>query len=122
MSVVRTGSLASEFHELCRNLAFPTIVAACLFGMVLQGRSAQTPPPTIYLIELYSTNQVLVHFDTAPNRKYVLQYTDKMGTNGFASSTWSNLYTNPVIPFEGHYIINDTRTNKSRFYRLWLLP
>ena len=76
----------------------------------------------IYLIELFSTNMVLLHFDTDANRTYTLQYTDKLGTNGFASSTWSNLYRAPLLPSPSHYIVPDYRTNKMRFYRLSVTP
>src|ERR1041385_1661221 len=92
-----------------------TIIAVIL---LLSIPCAHSSTPVIYLIELFSTNQVLVHFDTDATRTYTLQYTDKRGTNGFAGSTWSNLYNAPLLPFPNHYIVVDTRTNKMRFYRL----
>jgi hypothetical protein len=87
-----------------------------------QERPKDNTPPTIWLIELFATNQVLLHFDTDASRTYVLQYTDKPGTNGFASSTWSNLYTAPLLPFPYHYIVPDWATNRMRFYRLKVTP
>jgi hypothetical protein len=84
--------------------------------------SVRSTPPTIELIERYLTNQVLLHFDTDANRTYVLQYTDRAGTNGFATSTWSNLYTAPSTPFPNHYIVVAYRTNAMRFFRLKVTP
>ena len=84
--------------------------------------------PTIYLIELFLKNQVLVHFDTEARRSYVLEYTDSscFVTNGSASSmscaTWTTLYSAPALPFENHYIVVDYRTNSYRFYRLRVTP
>lgn len=81
------------------------------------------PPPQIEFIEPFLTKQVLVHFNTEPNRAYVLQYTSSFTiTNGVVSATWSNLYSVPSFPFEGHYIVPDWRTNTQRFYRLVATP
>lgn len=78
---------------------------------------SQTPvnstEPQISYIQLFGTDQVLVHFDTDPNRTYILQYTDSL-----ANTNWSNLYTAFAYPFFEHYVIPDTRTAPSRFYRL----
>jgi len=82
-------------------------------------------------IELFSTNLVLVHFDTEANRHYFLQYLDiancpdgGLGSclNPGVSGTWSNLFEAPKIPTVGHYIVPDTRTNRWRFYRLKVTP
>ena len=94
-------------------------MAAVLF---LSVQGVRSTPPAIEFIEFYSTNRVLLHFDTDANRTYTLQYTDKLGTNGFAHSTWSNLFTAPLLPSPNHYIIPDYRTNKMRFYRLKVTP
>jgi hypothetical protein len=79
--------------------------------------SSQAPvnstQPEISYIERFGSNQVLIHFDTDPNRTYILQYTSSL-----AGSNWSNLYTGYNYPFSEHYVIPDTRTNGSRFYRL----
>ena len=83
------------------------------------------------MIELFGTNQVLVHFDTDANRAYTLQYLDpkESGTNtlvaasnGLRPNHWSNLAAFPATPFPNHYIIVDTRTNSFRLYRLAVSP
>jgi len=93
-----------------------------LLAIFICAHSGRGTTPSIYLIERYLTDRVLVHFDTDGNRTYTLQYTDKIGTNGFATSTWSNLYTTPLLPFPDHYIIVDWGTNRMRFYRLKVTP
>jgi hypothetical protein len=78
--------------------------------------------PVISLIQAFSTNQVLIHFDTDANRTYTVQFTDSLTTNGGAQVVWSNLYTTPYLPFPDHYIVPDTRTTPQRFYRLQVTP
>ena len=96
-----------------------TVGCAVWLALLLPAIASQ---PVISKIELFSTNQVLIHFDTEANRTYTLQYTLALkGTNGAASS-WSNLYVAPNFPFSDHYVIVDTRTNKARFYRLQASP
>jgi hypothetical protein len=73
--------------------------------------------PEISYIQLFGTDQVLIHFDTDPNRTYLLQYTDSL-----PSTNWINLYTGFAYPFSEHYVIPDTRTKPSRFYRLKVTP
>lgn len=73
--------------------------------------------PKIDYIELFLTNQVLIHFDTEANRTYELQYTETL-VNGVPGGTWTNLFTAPSIPFPNHYIVVDTRLRPQRFYRL----
>ena len=107
------------FYLRTRHGKIKWLIFLAIFVCAHPGRGTT---PSIYLIERYATNQVLVHFDTDPNRTYVLQYTDKLGTNGFEGSTWSNLYTAPLLPFPNHYIIPDWGTNKMRFYRLKVTP
>jgi len=85
------------------------------------GTPAKADQPSIYLIELYRTNQVLVHFFTDPNLTYVLQYSNTLNASGKPSS-WTTLYTAPNLPFPSHYIIVDTRTDRFRFYRLKVSP
>jgi hypothetical protein len=92
---------------------------AAWFTLLLPAMAGE---PVISKIELFSTNQVLIHFDTEAGRAYTLQYTLALkGSNGAASS-WSNLFTAPNFPFSDHYVIVDTRTNKERFYRLQASP
>ena len=80
--------------------------------------------PVIFKIETFQTNGILVHFDTEPNRQYILQYFNGVpGTNrlGFKQE-WSNLYTGFAFPFPNHYIVPDTRTTPQRIYRLAVTP
>lgn len=88
--------------------------------------------PRIYLIERASTNLVTIHFETAANRTYTLQYlnTLKCPTNGSGAcssyyvptGSWSNLWMAPRLPFTNHYIVTDYITNRMRFYRLKVTP
>ena len=77
--------------------------------------------PKIDYIEVFLTNQVLIHFDTEANRTYELQYTETL-VNGVPGGTWTNLFTAPNIPFPNHYIVVDTRLRPQRFYRLRATP
>ena len=92
---------------------------------VIAGSSALVvaTPPKIDLIELYPRD-IAIHFETDPNRKYELQYTDFPAdlTNHTSKSTWTNLYVAESLPIPMHYVINDSRTNKNRFYRLKATP
>ena len=83
--------------------------------------TAFSSQPRIDLIELYQSNQVLIHFDTEANRTYQLQYTETL-TNGLPGGNWTNLFVAPNIPVGGHYVIVDTRLRPQRFYRLRVLP
>ena len=78
--------------------------------------------PRISYIQIPShlPNYVLIHFDTEPNRDYILQYTQDFPPS--PSSTWSNLYVVPESPQTGHYIYPDPRTQSRRFYRLCATP
>ncbi|MFO1512191.1 MAG: hypothetical protein U1F83_04635 [Verrucomicrobiota bacterium] len=87
------------------------------FALGLLAATAGAALPKIELIELFLTNQVLIHFDTEANRTYELQYTETL-TNGVPGGIWTNLFVAPNIPFANHYVIVDTRTRPQRFYRL----
>ena len=69
---------------------------------------------------------VNIHFNTLPNRTYVLQYRRSVSfTNAPGSPTtgWSNLTAVPALPFPNHYVISDVRTNQQqRYYRLRITP
>jgi len=95
-------------------------LAALVLALGFASAPAKADQPSIYLIELYRTNQVLVHFFTDPNFTYQLQYANAVGTNG--NFIWTTLYTAPNLPFPSHYIIVDTRTDRFRFYRLRVSP
>ena len=82
---------------------------------------ARSAPPEISFVQLYSSNMLIIHFDTAANRTYYLQYTDKLGTNG-GGGAWSNLYIVAKTVDPNHYAVPDWRTNKARFYRLMVTP
>src|SRR3954469_20211279 len=101
----------------------PIRVLVCtVLGLMLLGWTAWAAQPKIDFIEKYLSSQILVHYDVPANAKYRLEYTGNLGSNGLPSGPWTGLYTNPVIPFENHYIVPDWRTNKQRFYRLRIIP
>ncbi|HWX21719.1 MAG TPA: hypothetical protein VN578_17580 [Candidatus Binatia bacterium] len=95
-------------------------VAAVLLAATLFASLAGAAQPVISLIERYSSNQVLLHFDTEANRTYTLQYS----TNSPVASNalWFPLYVAPSAPFPDHYIVPDTATSRQRFYRLSVTP
>src|SRR5438876_11452644 len=123
MPVARPPSSASFHSIICRSsFARVTLAALIVPTLLLSVHFVRSTTPVIELIRPLSTNQVLLHFDTDANRTYILQYSDNIGTNGLASSTWSYLYTAPLLPTPNHYIVPDWRTNSVRFYRLKVTP
>jgi len=105
------------------------LTALFLLAMALHPIRAEEPK--IYLIELFSTNQVLLHFNTNAHRTYTVQYLDlvssdtkkaSLSNNNSNPARWSNLAVLPAIPFANHYIIVDTRTTPARIYRLLVEP
>src|SRR5450432_28288 len=103
---------------LCKAwVAFGLLSLMSVAALVLS-INAWAGQPSISLIEPYTNNRVLVHFDTEANRTYILQYTSSLS----ATSHWSNLYTGLAFPFPDHYICVDTRTAPQRFYRLSVTP
>ncbi len=98
----------------------PFLVVAFVLGLLAPVCSGRAE---LYLIEKFLTNQVLLHFDTEPNRTYVLQYTDSLTlTSTGVVARWSNLFTAPSFPFPNHYVIVDAGTAPQRFYRLTATP
>ena len=102
--------------------AFPFIAkAGVVIGLMVCLALAKSAPPKIDRI-LSVTNfgqpQVEIHFSIEANRMYVLEY----NTNHFATTNWSPLRTVPALPVTNHGIVDDPRTNKSRFYRLRATP
>jgi hypothetical protein len=88
--------------------------AVLIFGSLLTATT-----PKISYIERWSvngTNGVLLHFDTDANRTYLLESTDKLGTN----AAWTILFSNRW-PVTGHFIIPDLRPG-NHFYRLHVTP
>jgi hypothetical protein len=87
------------------------------------GTVARAAPPEIHRIERFLTNQILLHFDTEPNRTYVLQYTDSLTmTRTGMVARWSNLFSAPNLPFPNHYVVVDSALAPQRFYRLSVTP
>jgi hypothetical protein len=93
--------------------------------------------PKIDKIERFSTNQVTIHFYTDANRTYELQFMDTLtcptsptatgilicNSNGVPAGAWSNLFVAPSLPFNLlHYVVLDTPSNGTRFYRLRVTP
>jgi hypothetical protein len=113
-----------RFHHARRTflIVIPVSIYICALAL-LAGRVTLAGPPEIYLIERFLTNQILLHFDTEPNRTYVLQYTDSFTlTSTGVVAHWSNLFTAPSFPFPNHYVIVDSGTAPQRFYRLYATP
>ena len=96
-----------------------TFISTTVLCGLLLSHAAQ---PKISYIDLpkHLPQYVLIHFDTEPNRTYVLEYTESFPTN--PSATWSNLWGPPPSPQQEHYIYPDTRYAKQRFYRLRATP
>jgi hypothetical protein len=110
---VRSSFQPAKFlslHLFPRYLWLPSLIALALFSVYIRGIAAD---PRINYITTFGTNQVLIHFDTEANSTYILQYSTNV-----LSTNWSNIYTGYNYPFSSHYVVPDTRTNKSRFYRL----
>ena len=80
--------------------------------------AAQAGPPRIDYIELFRTNEVLVHFDTEPNLTYILQYKNSLAS----TNPWVSIFTAFAYPFPNHFIVVDERTTPQRFYRLSVEP
>ena len=101
----------------------PRVMLFACAGIVVALAAAFAAEPHVEKIEFFGDQKVLIHFNTEPNRAYVLQYTTSLiPTNGGATSTWSNLFSSPAEPFINHFIIVDWRTNAFRFYRLIVTP
>jgi hypothetical protein len=52
-------------------------IGICALVLLVSAR-ARAGSPEINLIERFLANQVLLHFDTEPNRSYVLQFGEKL--------------------------------------------
>jgi hypothetical protein len=90
--------------------------------LFLSALSLSAAPPKIDYLEMFLKTNVLIHFDTEPNRIYTLQYTETLPTYGSSPAGWTNLYVAPSIPFPNHYIVPDTAMRRQRFYRLMASP
>jgi|SRR5688572_8939332 len=79
-------------------------------------------------IELFQKKHVTIHFDTKANRTYELQALTRLkctgkgdescSKHGVPKGLWSTIFVAPNLPFANHYVITDSRTDASRFYRL----
>jgi hypothetical protein len=95
------------------------LAAICFFSTPLLAESLAP----FYLIEPIRNDGVLLHFDTAPFRRYQLQVTTNLFVSPPAKVTWVTLYTVPPVPFQNHYIVLDSRTNApSKCYRIVVSP
>ncbi len=121
---------ASSLFRVAKR-AVRVVLITGLILLALTPDSARTEEPKIYLIELFSTNQVLLHFNTDAHRTYTVQYLDlvfpetnraSLSNKKSSPAKWSNLAVLPAIPFPNHYIIVDTRTSHARIYRLSVEP
>src|SRR5438132_13708107 len=99
---------------------FLLVSAAVFIGTVLA--KAQTPEISYIELPTNAPKMVYIHFYTDPGHTYYLQHNNSLGcTNcgkNIMATNWSNMFTGFNYPFSEHYVITDTRTNKSRFYRL----
>src|SRR5882724_745331 len=107
-AIVRPGSVALTNAKArpFAGLFIGALAMATLVGTVLG------TDPQIDRIERYGTNQVTIHFDTAANRTYTLQYSSRV-----ASGAWSNLFIAVALPGPNHYVVPHSATNAAGFYR-----
>jgi len=103
---------------LPHKLILRSAVAIALVASVLIPVWVYSDQPRIEFIETYSTNQVRIHYGTPPNHSYVLQRINVLSSNGVVFTNWSDMHTGFAFPFTNHYIIPDSRSNRTRFYRL----
>jgi len=95
-----------------------------VWGVIALLALARAAVPRIDLIEIYQTNQVMIHFETEPNRTYVVQRSTAFGqaSNGTAA-VWTDIASVPAVPYNQHWIAVDTNpTLPVRFYRLKVTP
>jgi hypothetical protein len=115
--ILRAREAGNNAGFLLRTTAWLGVAWGSSLIALMAQFTAQPADPQITKIERFGTNQVLIHFDTEPNRTYVLQY-----ANSLSFTNWSNKYTGFAFPFSEHYIVPDYRTNNSRVYRLCVTP
>ena len=112
-AIVRPGfeAFRNAKPRLFAGLFIGAFALATLVGTVLG------TDPQIARIERYGTNQVTIHFDTAANRTYTLQYSSRVN-----SGAWSNLFIALAEPGPNHYVVPHAATNAAGFYRLMAAP
>ncbi len=100
----------------------PLRLAPAILSLLAAPLKAEELAP-FYLIETFLDSGVLLHFDTAPFRRYELQATTNFSVTPPGKIPWVTLYTVPAVPFENHYIILDSRTNApAKCYRIIVSP
>ena len=109
-------------------------IALFLLALMTFLAFAHAAEPRIdFISNIVNRSVVEIHFSTPAetSRRYFLQYINSMpcrtnqpfcSSNGVVMTNWSNLYTGFSFPFPYHYVVPDTRTNKNRFYRLFVTP
>ena len=78
-------------------------------------------------IELLSPKLLVLHFDTEPNRTYIVQVASPTSTawgtaTNAGSVLWKDFFVAPAFPFVNHYVVADSPTNAQRMYRLLAKP
>src|SRR5438477_11739876 len=97
-----------------KNSILGWMLLAVLLLSIVVACSLKGAEPHIDRIDLFSTNYVLLHFDTIPNKKNILQYTGTLGS----SSNWINIQVFDPEPGVTHWVWPDTRVSTQRFFRL----
>lgn len=93
--------------------------SCAFYGLALFCLAASAAAPHIDKIEPFGKHELTIHFETEANRRYQLQYAFALrGTN----TAWTNLFVVDRYPFPNHFVIVDTKTNASRYYRLVATP
>ena len=103
--------------------AFRSFLCLCALSTALSVAAAEH---RIDHISILDRDTVLIHFDTQPNREYVLQSVNRLscvpntaGCNSHGIPTnWVTVFTAPAYPDMQHYVIPDERNAVRRFYRL----
>jgi len=104
-----------------RNVRYP-VLWTFLSGLFLLGVwSISASEPRITGIDLLSPKLLVVHFDTEPNRTYVVQVSSS-GVSNASPVIWRDFFVAPAFPFANHYVVADSITNQQRFYRLLAKP
>lgn len=111
--------MRQDLRHLRIAFVLPMVLMTCAVALLISAKAEQ---PKIDLIVPFLNNQVAIHFDTEAHRAYELQFSDTLASNGVPAGSWSNLYTVPSDPNQGHYVIVDSRAHKQRFYRLRVTP
>lgn len=68
-----------------------------------------------------SQTQLVLHFDTEPQRSYTVQFKQQQADGSFSTS-WTNFYFVASQPFFNHWAVLDYMTNRARIYRLQVSP